>query len=572
MGTVTAFKNSLVVKLMLAFMLVAVPPMLIASNVSTNLVSTTVNRNIERWLHEATNFMLYLIDESLEEAAAASVLLRHRLAAREIVFTEEELRHLPDLDVDYIQVRSAGGEILYPKDARIRIEDEPLFAGSSFKWGVTKDNGKMLGLAVSNTIRAWDGSERIVDFVSWFSIQLAEPPGSEEPFEVRILLPQGDTYEQAYASSDSPPYRLSDAALRAVGQGADEYFIPDDDWTDNTPNAHFMLKTVRDEDGGVLAIYVTSVNLLHGDRWGASTAALFWAFFVLGSALSLGCGYLLAKRLVRPIRRLNEGVKSIADGEFGYQVVVSGKDEVAELSDRFNLMSRQLAVMQREHVQSARQERTRVLGEIALGFAHEIRNPLVVIKTSAEVVQGKLSAAEKEARLLGFVVEEVGRIDSLLTEFLSFAKPAPLKLEHFALREVADDVLHISGAELARRGIAARLDDETTDSIVLGERNQIHQVLLNLVLNSMDAMPDGGELVFRLYPSANGVCLDVGDTGTGIAEELLPTVHMPFISTKKAGLGLGLAKAYAVIEEHGGAISCRSKAGEGTVFTVCLHK
>lgn len=571
MKKIVSFKNSLVAKLMLAFMLVAVPPMLIASNVATNLVNKTVNRNIESWLNDASNYMFYLIEESIEEAMAASVLLNERLAAPVIMLTEDELRYLPDLDVDYVQARNSEGKVIYSNGPEVRIDDEPLFAGSNFRWATMGEGKRELGLVASRMVPAWDGSIRVVDFVSWFEVQLAEQE-SDQPFEFCILLPEGDDFKQVYASADSPAHVLPNSVAQALRQGADSYFIPDTDWTDNTPNAHFMLKSLRAENGELLAVYMSSIRLLHTEQWGPSTRTLFWAFFILGSLLSLCCGYLLAKHIVRPIKQLNYGVKSIANGEFGYQVKVAGKDEVSELSGGFNLMSRQLEIMQRELLQSVRQERHRMLGEVALGFAHEIRNPLVVIKTSAEVVHSKLGEQMQEARLLGFVVEEVGRIDNLITEFLSFAKPAPLKLEYFSLRALVDEVLTISGAELKKRGVNARVDDDTSDSTILGERNQFNQVLLNLVLNAMDAMPGGGDLEVTLYGKSPNICLDIHDSGVGIPEDLLTTIHLPFITTKKNGLGLGLAKVYAIVEEHGGSVTFRSKAGEGTVFTVCLHQ
>ena len=214
-----------------------------------------------------------------------------------------------------------------------------------------------------------------------------------------------------------------------------------------------------------------------------------------------------------------------------------------------------------------------MLGEIALGFAHEIRNPLLVIKTSAELVHNKLPGEGKEVRLLGFVIEEVGRIDSLVSEFLSFAKPEPLNLAYFYCKSLVEDVLEISAAELDKRSIHCSVLDESAEGRALGEQNQIRQVLLNLVLNAMDAMPDGGSLDIRLYDRDDShICLEIKDTGTGIAEEILPSIYLPFISTKKSGLGLGLAKVYAIIEAHGGTIACASELDRGTTFTICLNK
>lgn len=132
-------------------------------------------------------------------------------------------------------------------------------------------------------------------------------------------------------------------------------------------------------------------------------------------------------------------------------------------------MARQLEIMRHESIKSARQERSRMLGEIALGFAHEIRNPLVVIKTSAEVVLASLAVKSREVRLLGFVVEEVARINNLISEFLAFAKPSPLKLEYFPLSPLIQEIAELSSAEMDKRGIRYSFSNEAEDDRVLGE-------------------------------------------------------------------------------------------------------
>ena len=134
-------------------------------------------------------------------------------------------------------------------------------------------------------------------------------------------------------------------------------------------------------------------------------------------------------------------------------------------------------------------------------------------------------------------------------------------------------MLELVAAESAARGITCSFVNEAGQFChALGEAEKIHQALLNLVLNSLDAMPHGGSLTIRTYvpEQQSRICCEVRDTGVGIPAELLPTIHLPRISTKKNGLGLGLAKTYAIVEEHGGTIACVSSPGQGTVFTVCL--
>jgi signal transduction histidine kinase len=515
-------------------------------------------------------------------------LLRARFTRPDIVLSQEELEALPHLDADFLLIQDASGKTLFAYPAVRGMEEEPLYPGSHLKW-INLDNGdRELGIAVKQTHVSADGGIRVAELGCRFNISIAESGGSN-PIVVNIFRPEDGGFRQIYSSEPSMQYIVPPEAVSALYDETAKYFILDEDWTDNSPNKHSLLLPIRDGQGALRAVYVISALMLPFDGRLPSSTTLFWSFFIIGAVLSGCIGYALAKRLVRPIKKLTEGVRSIAAGNLGQRVAVQGNDEISELSAGFNLMVGQLEIMRHESRQSALRERSRMLGEIALGFAHEIRNPLMVIKTSAEVVHSTLKDKPRPAKLLGFVVEEVGRIDRLITEFLSFAKPAPLSMEYFHLYDLVKEITEISAAEFARRKIRCTLTDETgfkpgNGDRVIGERSKIHQVVLNLILNAMDAMPDGGDLSLRLYnadspqngcadsPEATArVCLEVKDTGVGIAEDILPTIHMPFISTKENGLGLGLATAYATIEEHGGSIRCASKPGEGSVFTICLN-
>lgn len=432
------------------------------------------------------------------------------------------------------------------------------------------DGTRRVAVTSERAFTADDGKVRTLQLASWFSIDYSDSSASG-PVILRIFLPEGDTFRQVYSSASDKRFHIPRSALEEIGKGASTVFIPEPDWTDDTPGAHSLIAVARGENGEVQALFVTSALLLPFRGWLASPV-LFWGFFIFGTLLSAGIGYVLARRLISPLRQLNEGARDIAAGKLDCQLPVRGNDEIAELTAGFNVMARQLEIMRHESIKSARQERSRMLGEIALGFAHEIRNPLVVIKTSAEVVLASLAVKSREVRLLGFVVEEVARINNLISEFLAFAKPSPLKLEYFPLSPLIQEIAELSSAEMDKRGIRYSFSNEAEDDRVLGERSQIRQVLLNLGLNAMDAMPQGGTLSVRLYAEGGQIRIELKDTGCGIPPNLLSTIHMPFISTKKNGLGLGLSKAYAIIEEHGGSISCSSTVGEGTVFTVCLNR
>ncbi len=527
-------KISLVAKLVLAFVLVAVIPMLVASKITTELIADVVNRNIERWLGEATTYMRHSVEETHERLKAVSRLLDTRFDGK-TTLNKREAAALSFMDIDALWLRDAEGGLLYATLPEGRIA-EPLYPGALFSWVLMADGTRRVAVTSERAFTADDGKVRTLQLASWFSIDYSDSSASG-PVILRIFLPEGGTFRQVYSSASDKRFHIPRSALEEIGKGASTVFIPEPDWTDDTPGAHSLIAVARGENGEVQALFVTSALLLPFRGWLASPV-LFWGFFIFGTLLSAGIGYVLARRLISPLRQLNEGARDIAAGKLDCQLPVRGNDEIAELTAGFNVMARQLEIMRHESIKSARQERSRMLGEIALGF----------------------------------VVEEVARINNLISEFLAFAKPSPLKLEYFPLSPLIQEIAELSSAEMDKRGIRYSFSNEAEDDRVLGERSQIRQVLLNLGLNAMDAMPQGGTLSVRLYAEGGQIRIELKDTGCGIPPNLLSTIHMPFISTKKNGLGLGLSKAYAIIEEHGGSISCSSTVGEGTVFTVCLNR
>jgi signal transduction histidine kinase len=209
-------------------------------------------------------------------------------------------------------------------------------------------------------------------------------------------------------------------------------------------------------------------------------------------------------------------------------------------------------------------------GEAAAVIAHEIRNPLGIIQTSAQVVRMKSSLAPAEDRMIGFVLEEVARIDTLVQDILDYVRPRDLEREPLDLREIVSHVTEVARPALAERGISDYVVPCGVALPVAGDRDRLHQAFLNLILNAMDAMPDGGRL--RIVEElGDGVArISIADQGIGMSDAVKKRAFDPFFTTKMRGTGLGLAKVQAIIGEHGGSITCESTPGHGTTFTISL--
>lgn len=217
-----------------------------------------------------------------------------------------------------------------------------------------------------------------------------------------------------------------------------------------------------------------------------------------------------------------------------------------------------------------RNDRLAAMGQLAAGLAHELRNPLASMTGSIELLGRGAALSADQRRLMDIVLREAGRLNQLVTDFLSFARPAPVMRRETELGVLVDETLAVfansPGAErlaLTRSGLSSLT--------ISADAAQIRQVLWNLLRNAADAMPDGGSISVELSRMPNGhAALSVSDTGPGIAPADLARVFEPFFSTKAQGTGLGLAWVHRIVEAHEGRIDVSSTPGAGTVFTLML--
>jgi len=215
------------------------------------------------------------------------------------------------------------------------------------------------------------------------------------------------------------------------------------------------------------------------------------------------------------------------------------------------------------------------IARLAGGLAHEIKNPLSTIRLNMELLAEDFGEATtpRERRALAkvnVVQRECQRLQDLLDNFLSFAKVRQLDLQPSDLNHQVRRVLNFFAPQATEAGIEV-VDYLSADlPTVLLDAESFHAALLNLVLNAQQAMPEGGQLVVRTYTTADGVALDLIDTGCGMDEETKRRVFDAFFSTKRGGSGLGLSTTRKIIEAHGGRITLQSEPGRGTQFTVKL--
>ncbi len=239
---------------------------------------------------------------------------------------------------------------------------------------------------------------------------------------------------------------------------------------------------------------------------------------------------------------------------------------------------RDLTNVYRMQEEILRMDRLVSLGKLASGIAHELRNPLAGIKTTAQALGEEMPEDDPKREYLNRITKEIDRLNELLKTFFSFAKPQQLNLAPCHLKDIVNEIVPFLIKEIADKGIQFLEHYDPKLPKIYVDKVQMYQVFLNLFLNAIQAMPNGGELRIEatplFHPSGesrlNLVKIVVSDTGKGIPPHLLHKIFDPFFTTKPKGIGLGLSITYQIIKKHGGTIKVESKWEKGTSFIINL--
>ncbi|MCL6560844.1 MAG: PAS domain S-box protein, partial [Firmicutes bacterium] len=277
--------------------------------------------------------------------------------------------------------------------------------------------------------------------------------------------------------------------------------------------------------------------------------------------LDTGCGIKL-EEITAHIR--GEDVMLLVNSD-----VVRDKDNnilgaVAIFHDITELRRTQRAVQERE--------RLAIIGQMAAGMAHEIKNPLTAVRGFAQLIKEKSPEDHTLSSYVGIMIEEIDRASGVINDFLQLARPKQPVLEKQAINDLIEEIVAIVEPHAFLKRISVEFSGSGEIPACLLDRSQIKQVILNMCQNSIESMPDGGRLKISTgySPADNHLCIEISDTGCGIPEDHLDKLGVPFFTSKASGTGLGLSISYSIIGAHNGRVEAESKEGQGTVFRVYL--
>jgi signal transduction histidine kinase len=485
---------------------------------------------MKEWLNPFSSFRAQLVFFVLLVLAATIIVLFFINHHSEQRITQLVAEHLKDtsLAVDLAQTSFPGNKYLYqliPEDGRLRIGlDESHII---HRIVVADANGRII-----------DSSERddIYQPIQQVLGELTPAPFAKPP---RSATPDGREPEQVLTY----PVETEKGRRRVV------III----------SPHRLSEIVREEERG---------------RWLSMTLLGLLLIFTVAFASS---------RFTKPVRELTRAAERVSAGDFDFNVVINRHDEMGKLAHTFNEMLAGLRSRRELEEKLQRAERSALTGRIAAGIAHEIRNPLSFINLTVDYVRDRFAPAADGPRadytqLLDNVKSEIARLNQMVSDFLSFGRPARLKLREIDALELLAEVAGLVRAQAAQQGVSVNVapadenDSTNRDTRFHGDAEQLKTCFSNLAINAVQAMTEGGALKLTLRPQPSNIRFEVADTGLGIAPETLGQIFEPYFSTKETGIGLGLALTKKLIEDHGGQILVSSEVGVGTTFTVVLPR
>ena len=332
---------------------------------------------------------------------------------------------------------------------------------------------------------------------------------------------------------------------------------------------------LKDESGNVLAVLLVGISRASMVEAEQHIRAIAYGVASGGILLAIVFSLWIAARVSRPIEQLAHAAEEVAGGNWDARAPERGRDEIGMLARSFNHMTAQLATQRDQLVQS---ERVAAWRELARRLAHELKNPLFPLQLTVENLTRARALPEAEfdevfRESTATLSAEIANLKTIIGRFSDFSKMPKPELERVDARDVLERVRSLYEGVASRE---AKIDFEMKIASgpmpLMVDPELLHRALSNLVLNAMDAMPNGGKLTLGAQPAEDKIEIRVSDTGEGLTQEECERLFTPYYTTKTHGTGLGLAIVQSVVADHGGGIAVEGRTGSGATFIITLPK
>jgi two-component system, NtrC family, nitrogen regulation sensor histidine kinase NtrY len=454
----------------------------------------------------------------------------------------------------------------YKNDWQIAPEDWN--AKDAFLARIPGPDGVAIALVA---IRPIPGGKALVLGGRKLTSELMKSLGIAPGVRALLWLGPGEVIDAQGTLSD--PGRL--AQLTAEVQRTHQQVTGSVQWTQDRGSAEAFLAAPLEREGRTAGVLLAGTSLREQLGLERSILEIGVGVALIGTAIGVLLAWWTTERVTRPVARLVDGAKKVAAGDWDAQVEVGSRDEIGELAAAFNEMTRQLIEQRDRRLQA---ERVAAWRELARRLAHELKNPLFPLQLTIENLQRAKEASPQDfeetfEESTTTLIAELGNLKTIIGRFSDFAKmPAP-HFEPVDLNQIVEATLKLYAGQLQANGrpkIEAEIALASEGAKLEGDEDQLRRALSNLVLNAIDAMPEGGTLRVATTNLPSGVRLSVSDSGQGLTPEETERLFTPYYTTKHHGTGLGLAIVQSVVSDHHGKISVTSTQGQGATFLIDL--
>jgi signal transduction histidine kinase len=336
-------------------------------------------------------------------------------------------------------------------------------------------------------------------------------------------------------------------------------------------------------------------SLAHMHREVAKNILIVLVTGLISVVIGIIVALVLGRFVTGPIEKFVHSMKMVAQGDLNEEVSIDSHDEFGVLAGSFNKMAKSLRKSEDElrntYQRLMQKEKMAALGRLTASVAHEIKNPLGIINSAAQILADETKDPEDRSKMVATIIDEVNNLDTKIHDLLYYAKPKPASFQKANLNDILEKKIQFceSRKPEERKIIITRRFNRDIPLLFLDEK-QIGEMSLNIIINACEAMPNGGELIISTDCGSQGeisksnktkgsetpgnlydqgfIRVEFKDTGIGIRQENLEKIFDPFFTTKERGNGLGLSTVYRIVERHKGKIEVKSKEGEGTKFII----
>ena len=431
---------------------------------------------------------------------------------------------------------------------------------------IPTEDGSAVGLI---TVRPVSGGRALASGGRRLTPELLKSLGIAPGMRALLWVPPGEIIDAQGRVND--PHKL-DALVQEVraknGQATGVV-----QWTPDRASSEGFVAFPLTRAGMLAGVLLAGTSL--GQQLALERSILWTGVVVAASGIAIGIllGWWTTERITKPVERLAAGARAVAGGDLSARVEVLSRDEIGDLARAFNRMTEQLLEQRERAIQA---ERVAAWRELARRLAHELKNPLFPLQITIENLQRARGSAdfdevfdESTATLLA----ELDNLKTIIGRFSDFAKMPTPQFETVDVNEVVRSVMKLCDARFQANGrprIEPVLELEGEGIRISADPEQLRRAFGNLVLNAMDAMPEGGTLHIRTARHDGGARVEISDSGQGLTEEECGRLFTPYYTTKQHGTGLGLAIVQSVVSDHQGKIAVVSQPGRGATFVIDL--